>query len=137
MIPLEILGNMGKQQKWLRILPGQPASAMRIPRWSMAIRQRTNHVGSYDLTAHFTDTSNYEVSAGVTGKEILTPKTIYAEVTGSGSDFDHIAWQVVRNPESQLVNGDQGVFQYGLGPVISRKDQLFGVDMTMNGRYPP
>ena len=99
--------------------------------------QRTNHVGSYDLTAHFTDTSNYEVSAGVTGKEILTPKTIYAEVTGSGSDFDHIAWQVVRNPESQLVNGDQGVFQYGLGPVISRKDQLFGVDITMNGRYPP
>ena len=95
--------------------------------------QRTNHVGSYDLTAHFTDTSNYEVSAGVTGKEILTPKTIYAEVTGSGSDLDHISWQVVRNPESQLVNGDQGVFQYGLGPVVSRKDQLFGVDMTMNG----
>ena len=95
--------------------------------------QRTNHVGSYDLTAHFTDTSNYEVSAGVTGKEILTPKTIYAEVTGSGSDLDHISWQVVRNPESQLVNGDQGVFQYGLGPVISQKDQLFGIDMTMNG----
>ena len=39
----------------------------------------------------------------------------------------------IRNPESQLVNGDQGTFRYGLGPVISQKDQLFGVDMTMNG----
>lgn len=56
-----------------------------------------------------------------------------AEVSRSGSDLDYIFWQVVRNPESQLVNGDQGVFQYGLGPVISRKDQLFGVDMIMNG----
>ena len=96
-------------------------------------QQRTNHVGSYDLNAHFTDTSNYEVYAGTTGKEILTPKTIYAEVSGNGSDLDHISWQVTRNPESQLVNGDQGIFRYGLGPVISQKDQLFGVDMTMNG----
>ena len=96
-------------------------------------QQRTNHVGSYDLTAHFKDTSNYEVFAGTTGKETLTPKTIYAEVSGSGSDMDHISWQVTRNPESQLVNGDQGTFRYGLGPVISQKYQLFGVDMTMNG----
>lgn len=96
-------------------------------------QQRTNHVGAYDLNAHFTDTSNYEVYAGTTGKEILTPKTIYAEVSGNGSDLDHISWQVTRNPESQLVNGDQGVFRYGIGPIISRKDQLFGVDMTMNG----
>lgn len=96
-------------------------------------QQRTNHVGSYDLNAHFTDTSNYEVYAGTNGKEILTPKTIYAEVSGNGSDLDHISWQVTRNPESQLVNGDQGIFRYGLGPVISQKDQLFGVDMTMNG----
>lgn len=77
---------------------------------------------SYDLNAHFTDTSNYEVYAGTTEKEILTPKTIYAEVSGNGSDLDHISWQVTRNPESQLVNGDQGTFRYGLGPVISQKD---------------
>lgn len=96
-------------------------------------QKRTNHVGSYDLTAHFTDTANYDVVTGIIGKEIITPKTIYAEVDGSGSDFDHISWKVIQNPESQLVNGDQGTFRYGLGPVISQKDQLFGVDMTMNG----
>ena len=99
---------------------GQAAEVASDIAWSAHVRhadtavvtagrqKRTNHVGTYDLIAHFTDTSNYEVFVGDIGKEILTPKTVYAEVSRSGSDLDHISWQVVRNPESQLVNGTRG-----------------------------